>query len=443
MFGLLAAGAGLLGSVISANASKSAAKSQADATEKGIEEQSRQFDLAWEATEGARDVADSAFGRIDSNMARFNQRNANLDARSQASRGRLLDQTGRANQLYLDREGRYIDRLNDRTGAITDRYTGRIRDATGAYTGGLDAATQRANRESANITGKYVSDMRSARDGMFDRADMVAGREFEADPGYAFRQAEGTKALERSAAARGNVLGAATQKDLTRFNQDLAAQAYGAFDARKSRDQQIELGRAYSTYGVDAGAAGSVMDARLGRTADTYGRNVNALASTYGADTGLAGDIYGSRMSEAEATYGRNSGLAQDALQINAGQAGLTYDTAQSDIANKHGRQLDFLNYLNNAAGLGQTGTSIGINAGTNAANQISGLYQNLGTAQANGAIGQANAWNAGIDNLFSVFGAAQQGMFGQNPFGGLFSGFGGSTPQAPTPSPVNPMGQF
>ena len=50
--------------------------------------------------------------------------------------------------------------------------------------------------------------------------------DFEQDPGYAFRQQEGMKALERSAAARGNLLSGSTMKGIQRFGQDLASQEY-------------------------------------------------------------------------------------------------------------------------------------------------------------------------------------------------------------------------
>jgi hypothetical protein len=53
--------------------------------------------------------------------------------------------------------------------------------------------------------------------------------EFTADPGYQFRLGEGTKALESSAAAKGNVLGGATLKALTRYNQDYATNNYQNF----------------------------------------------------------------------------------------------------------------------------------------------------------------------------------------------------------------------
>jgi len=55
------------------------------------------------------------------------------------------------------------------------------------------------------------------------------------DPGYQFRLAEGQKALEKSAAARGGILGGGTLKALTRYAQGAASQEFGsAFDRLSS-----------------------------------------------------------------------------------------------------------------------------------------------------------------------------------------------------------------
>jgi len=58
---------------------------------------------------------------------------------------------------------------------------------------------------------------------------MTGPGEFETSPGYEFRKAEGEKAIERSAAARGGLLSGATGKALTRFGQDYATQDYDNF----------------------------------------------------------------------------------------------------------------------------------------------------------------------------------------------------------------------
>ena len=51
--------------------------------------------------------------------------------------------------------------------------------------------------------------------------------DFETDPGFEFRLQEGTKALERSAAARGQSFSGGTLKSLTRYSQGVASDEFG------------------------------------------------------------------------------------------------------------------------------------------------------------------------------------------------------------------------
>ena len=89
--------------------------------------------------------------------------------------------------------------------------------------------------------------------------------QFQQDPGYGFRQAEGMKALERSAAARGNLLSGSTLKGVQRFGQDLASQEYqNAFNryqterAAKLNPLQSLMGSGQSATNVMTGAAGQM-----------------------------------------------------------------------------------------------------------------------------------------------------------------------------------------
>ena len=89
--------------------------------------------------------------------------------------------------------------------------------------------------------------------------------DFEQDPGYGFRQAEGMKALERSAAARGNLLSGSTLKGVQRFGQDLASQEYqNAFNryqverSAKLNPLQSLMGSGQSATNVMTGAAGQM-----------------------------------------------------------------------------------------------------------------------------------------------------------------------------------------
>jgi hypothetical protein len=89
--------------------------------------------------------------------------------------------------------------------------------------------------------------------------------DFEQDPGYAFRQAEGMKALERSAAARGMLSSGSTLKGIQRFGQDLASQEYqNAFNRyqiernAKLNPLQSLMGAGQSATNVMTGAAGQM-----------------------------------------------------------------------------------------------------------------------------------------------------------------------------------------
>jgi len=128
------------------------------------------------------------------------------------------------------------------------------------------------------------------------------GAAFEQDPGYAFRQQEGIKALERSAAARGNLLSGSTLKGVQRFGQDLASQEYqNAFNryqverSAKLNPLQSLMGSGQSATNVMTGAAGqmgqneasNIYNAGQARASGYVGQ-ANALANALGQVGGIA-----------------------------------------------------------------------------------------------------------------------------------------------------------
>ena len=133
--------------------------------------------------------------------------------------------------------------------------------------------------------GKYAKD--------FSMAD------FQQDPGYAFRLSEGTKALDRTAAARGGLLSGSTLKGAQRFGQDLASQEYtNAFNRYQvNRSNQINplqsllgsgqsatnvLGSAGQNYANQAGEA--YMGAGNARASGYIG-SANAMSNAFGGVT--------------------------------------------------------------------------------------------------------------------------------------------------------------
>lgn len=109
--------------------------------------------------------------------------------------------------------------------------------------------------------------------------------DYEADPGYAFRMAEGQKALERSAAARGNLMGSGTMKSLTRYSQGVASDEYAKAYERFNTNNTNRFNRLASIAGVGQTATNS------NATAGANYANSASDAITGAANAGAAGTV--------------------------------------------------------------------------------------------------------------------------------------------------------
>ena len=119
--------------------------------------------------------------------------------------------------------------------------------------------------------------------------------QFNADPGYAFRQSEGMKALERSAAARGGLLSGSALKGIQRFGQDLASQEYQNAFNRYQIERSARLNPLQSLMGSGQSAT-NVMTSATGQTAQAQGQDIynaaQARASGYvGSANALSGAL--------------------------------------------------------------------------------------------------------------------------------------------------------
>lgn len=81
---------------------------------------------------------------------------------------------------------------------------------------------------------------------------------WQQDPGYAFRLAEGQKALERSGSAKGMTLSGAQQKALTGYGQGMASQEYGNAYNRYTTDQTNLYNRLAGVAGTGQTAANQI-----------------------------------------------------------------------------------------------------------------------------------------------------------------------------------------
>jgi len=106
--------------------------------------------------------------------------------------------------------------------------------------------------------------------------------QFQTDPGYNFRMAEGMKALERSAAARGLLQSGGTLKGIQQYGQNLASDEYqNAFNRYLLEQTKIREERlAPLEYQIGLGqAAASGQAANVGTTANSISELTQALGN--------------------------------------------------------------------------------------------------------------------------------------------------------------------
>lgn len=167
--------------------------------------------------------------------------------------------------------------------------------------------------------------------------------QFTADPGYAFRLAEGQKALERSAAARGGLISGSALKAATRYGQDMGSQEYTNAFNRYQTERASQLQPLQSLAGVGQSAT-------------------NQMSSAVGAyGTGASG-AYGTAGAGASAAYG-NLGSALGANAINAGNARASSYIGQANAINQGlGTYLNYTQNQNmmNMLGQNRTGSPAG-----------------------------------------------------------------------------------
>jgi hypothetical protein len=130
--------------------------------------------------------------------------------------------------------------------------------------------------------------------------------DFQQDPGYAFRLAEGQKTLERNAAARGGLISGGALKAATRYGQDMGSQEYqNAFNRyQTNRANQLNPLGSLLTSGQAAAS------------------NQAAAAGSYGA--GASGNITGAGAATAAGQVGSANALT------NALSGYLNYSSSQN-----------------------------------------------------------------------------------------------------------------
>ena len=149
------------------------------------------------------------------------------------------------------------------------------------------------------------------------------------DPGYAFRLAEGQRALDRTAAARGGLISGNALKAAQRYGQEMGSQEYQNAFNRYYREREAMLNPLQSLAGVGQTTAQS-----LGGAAQQYGSAAGALASATGASSANALLAQGNARASAYGGYGQAIGQGLQGLYQNWGNISNMFGSSGLNDAN-------------------------------------------------------------------------------------------------------------
>jgi hypothetical protein len=161
----------------------------------------------------------------------------------------------------------------------------------GSDMGGVNAAVDSMYQRALSEWEKGKAEYLKANPADQSKATLLknfTNEDFVKDPGYEFRQAEGNKALERSAAARGGLYSGAALKALDRYNQDYASNEFNNAFNRDAANKARTFSFLSGTAGQGLQAAGALVGAgqnaanQTSNALQNAGNNTSSLYSQNG-----------------------------------------------------------------------------------------------------------------------------------------------------------------
>lgn len=197
-------------------------------------------------------------------------------------------------------------------------------------TAGTNALARMQAGEFAQPGAFNANDPRYAQPGAFS----FGAKDYQADPGYAFRLSEGQRALERTAAARGGLISGGALKAATRYGQDMGSQEYQNAYQRALTGYGTQVDRSNTAFsrgltGYNADVARS--DTGYNRLAGMAGvgqtttQQLNTAGQTMANNLGTAGGNMATSIGKLYSDTGVNQG---NALMAGAGARASAYGAA-------------------------------------------------------------------------------------------------------------------
>jgi hypothetical protein len=268
----IVAGGSVVSGLLGSSASKSAAKAQAKAAQQAAAESGRQFDLTRKDMMPWKNVGQEGLYTLAEMLG--------LGTQAQLS--------GVGKPVMPNQDGYYRNEQVWTKPTVQGNGRGTVLSGGGMTTNrvfdqaGYDAALNKYNKDLSAWNASAATQQSPEYGSLLEDFTL---EDFQADPGYQFRQQQGEQALNRQASAAGRRMSPATMKELLRFNSDLSSQEFGNAFNRDMTNKQSKFNFLGQVAGVGQTAA-----TQLGQ----FGaQNANAMgaANMAGANATAAGTM--------------------------------------------------------------------------------------------------------------------------------------------------------
>jgi len=270
---IIPAAVNLISGSMGASASRSAGSDQASATDRATEEQRRQFDKQVELQAPFRDAGVSAVNRLAHLLGIGRDPSA-------SSAGMTYEQL--LQMADVDHRKKYGIGIDEIDPSVAQAWKDQMR---------AQAASGAGEAPGTDGFGSLMRD--------FSMSD------FEADPGYAFRQSEGLKGIQSGAAARGGLLSGAALKAIQKYGQDLASQEYGNAYGRFTANQTNKYNKLAGLVNTGQGSANQLTNA-AGSLGQATANNIMSGAAANAAGTVGAANAWTNAMGQGLGAWQQN-----------------------------------------------------------------------------------------------------------------------------------------
>ena len=410
--------------VIGADAARKAGKAQAKGAQQAVYNEEDAFKDYQTRADAARDQSTNLFNQSRDQGLNLQQNALNasqaalLDARNNSvgvQQNALNDTRGVLGTVRDQNIAAQQQAFNNIQGNLTD--TRNQNNATQANVYNTNAAIQQpfyqtgvdANAKMASYLG-LGGNSADPNYGKFTQG--FTNNDFQQDPGYGFRFQEGLKALERSAAAKGNLLGGAQVKASQRYGQDFASNEYQNAYNRFNQDRQFTAGQLSGAINNGMSAGNQIAGYGTNYANATNANNQNYSTGMTNANNNLANSVgsayqnYGTGMTNANQNYANSAMNAYQNYGTGLTNANTGYANQASNI---------YQNAANNQSNMLNTYAQNYGSQRSNSAANISNIILAGAKAKAQGYIGQANAYNAGIGGITDMAGQFLGAKLGTN----------------------------